>query len=114
MTSFCCLQEKHQAREAILEMRENAVAAKEEQALADEAAHVSSAGNGHTEGAAAQSAGAPGVPLAPEQGAAEPDCNGHAAEEDADDIIVEVDANGHTGKHKLNLTLELPLCVLYN
>ena len=46
MTSLYYLQEKHQAREAILEMRENAVAAKEEQALADEAAHASSAGNG--------------------------------------------------------------------
>ena len=104
MTSLYRLQERYQAREAILEMRENAVAAKEDQALADEAAHASSAGNGHTEGAAAQSASAPGVPLAPEQGAADPDCNGHAAE-DADDIIVEIDANGHTGKHKLKGSL---------
>lgn len=38
------LQERYQAREAILEMRENAVAAKEEQALADEAAHASCPG----------------------------------------------------------------------
>lgn len=103
MASLYCLQERYQAREAILEMRENAVAAKEEQALADEAAHASSAGNGHTEGAAAQSNGAPGAPLAPEQVTAEPDCNGHAAEEDADtdDIIVDVEANGHAGKHRL-------------
>jgi len=53
-----CVQERYQAREAILEMRENAVAAKEDQALVREAAHASSASqafsNGHSETPTAQ------------------------------------------------------------
>ncbi len=45
------VQEKYQAREAILEMRENAVAAKEAQALSEEAAHASSPGQACPDGA---------------------------------------------------------------
>ncbi len=45
------VQGRYQAREAILEMRENAVAAKEAQALTEEAAHASSPGQAHPNGA---------------------------------------------------------------
>ena len=50
-----CVQERYQAREAILEMRENAVAAKEEQALVTEASHASCVGPSATEAAASPS-----------------------------------------------------------